>query len=120
MTSLEPLVESFRGLYCQKSGILSILETKKILWYSTNIVAVVMSCQPPHFESLSNLRKLQQEVASRGDSCLAMLLAGVEAYIAVGREWELLDVMRQFAHDAQYMVENTPTADELRKLFEQD
>jgi hypothetical protein len=49
-----------------------------------------------------------------------MLLAGVEAYIAVGREWELLDVMRQFAHDAQYMVENTPTAEELRKLFEQD
>ena len=79
-----------------------------------------MGCQPPHSESLNSLRKLQEEVAGCGDDCLAMLLAGLNAYVAVGREWELLDVMRKFAHDAQYMVANTPTADDLRKLFEQE
>ena len=79
-----------------------------------------MVCQPPHSESLNNLRQLIEEVAGRGDDCLAMLLAGVEAYVAVGREWELLDVMRKFAHEAQDMVQNTPTADDLRKLFEQE
>jgi len=79
-----------------------------------------MGCQPPHSESLNSLRELQREVAGRGDECLAMLLAGVEAYVVVGREWELLDVMRKFAHEAQDMVQNTPTADDLRKLFEQE
>lgn len=78
-----------------------------------------MSCQPPHPESVSSLKALREEVAARGDECLAMLLGGVEMYVAVGREWELLDIMRNFAHDAEEMVRNTPTADELRKLFEQ-
>lgn len=79
-----------------------------------------MGCQPPHSESLNSLQKLREEVAGRGDECLAMLLAGVGAYVAVGREWELLDVMRKFAHEAPDMVANTPTADDLRKLFEQE
>jgi len=47
-----------------------------------------------------------------------MLLAGIEVYISIGREWELLEVMRQFAHDAEEMVQNTPSTDELRKLYE--
>lgn len=33
-------------------------------------------------------------------------------------EWELLEVMRKFAHDADDMVRNTPTAAELKKLYE--
>jgi len=77
-----------------------------------------MSCQPPHHESVSGLRRLQEEVRQRGDECLAMLLAGIEVYISIGREWELLEVMRQFAHDAEEMVQNTPSTDELRKLYE--
>jgi len=77
-----------------------------------------MSCQPPHPESLSGLRRLQEDVRKRGDDCLAMLLAGIEVYTSIGREWELLEVMRQFAHDAEEMVRNTPSADELRKLYE--
>jgi hypothetical protein len=79
-----------------------------------------MGCQPPHSESLSSLRKLHQEAAERGDECLAMLLRGIEMYVAVGREWELLDVMRKFAHDAREMVENTPSAEDLRKLYERE
>jgi len=55
-------------------------------------------------------------VRERGDDCLAMLLAGIEVYTSIGREWELLDIMRQFAHDAEEMVRITPSADELKAL----
>jgi len=56
-----------------------------------------MTCQPPHPDSLTGLRRLREEVNERGDECLAMLLAGVEVYASVGREWELLETMRKFA-----------------------
>lgn len=79
-----------------------------------------MVCQPPHPESIEDLRRLQREVKQRGDDCLAMLLAGVDVYAAVGREWELLEVMRKFAHDAEEMVRNTPSAAELKKLYERE
>ena len=77
-----------------------------------------MVCQPPHPESLTGLRRLQQEVKQRGDECLALLLAGVDVYTSVGREWELLEIMRKFAHDAEEMVRNTPSAAELKVLYE--
>lgn len=79
-----------------------------------------MVCHPPHAESIEGLRRLQREVKQRGDDCLAMLLAGVDVYAAVGREWELLEVMRKFAHDAEEMVRNTPSAAELKKLYERE
>jgi hypothetical protein len=49
-----------------------------------------------------------------------MLLAGVDVYTAVGREWELLEIMREFAHDAEEMVNNTPSAAELKNLHERE
>ena len=79
-----------------------------------------MICQPPHPDSIEGLRRLRHEVSQRGDECLAMMLAGVEMYAAVGREWELLEVMRNFAHDAEEMVRNTPSAVELKKLYERE
>lgn len=79
-----------------------------------------MICQPPHEESIKALRRLHDEVKRRGDDCLAMLLAGVDMYAAVGREWELLEVMRQFAHEAEDMVRNTPSAAELKELYERE
>ena len=79
-----------------------------------------MVCQPPHPESIEGLRRLQREVKQRGDDCLAMLLAGIDVYAAIGREWELLEVMRKFAHDSEEMVRNTPSAAELKKLYERD
>jgi hypothetical protein len=79
-----------------------------------------MVCQPRHPESIAGLRRLYEEVRQRGDECLAMLLAGVDMYTAVGREWELLEVMRKFAHDAEEMVRNTPSAAELKKLYERE
>jgi len=66
------------------------------------------------------LRRLYEEVRQRGDECLAMLLAGVDMYTAVGREWELLEIMRNFAHNAEEMVRNTPSAAELRRLYERE
>ncbi len=79
-----------------------------------------MTCQPPHSDSLRGLRRLRAEVSERGDECLALLLAGVEVYTSVGREWELLETMRKFAHEAEEMVQNTPSAAELKRLFERE
>jgi hypothetical protein len=67
---------------------------------------------------MEGLRRLRQTASEQGDECLAMLLAGVELYISVGREWDLLETMRQFAHDAEEMVRNTPSASDLRRLYE--
>lgn len=78
----------------------------------------VRCANPPHHDSLRDLRRLQQEVKERGDECLALLLAGLDVYTSVGREWELLEIMRKFAHEAEEMVHNTPSAAELRKLYE--
>ena len=79
-----------------------------------------MACKPPHPESIAALRLLRKEVSARGDECLALLLAGLEVYVAVGHEWELLEVMRHFAHEAEEMVRNTPSAADLKELYERD
>jgi hypothetical protein len=79
-----------------------------------------MVCQPPHPDSLNGLRRLREEVRERGDECLALLLAGVDVYTSVGREWELLETMRKFAHEAEEMVRDTPSAAELKKLYERE
>ncbi len=79
-----------------------------------------MVCDPPHPDSVEALRRLRKEVSRRGDECLALLLAGVDVYVSVGREWELLEIMRNFARDAEDMVRNTPSAAELKKLYERE
>jgi len=79
-----------------------------------------MACKPPDPESLRGLRSLREEVRQRGDECLALLLSGIDLYASMGREWELLEVMRSFAHDAEEMVRNTPSAAELQKLYERE
>ena len=77
-----------------------------------------MGCNPPHPDSIWALRQLREEVSQRGDECLALLLAGVDLYVSVGREWDLLEIMRKFADEADDMVQNTPTAAELKRLYE--
>jgi hypothetical protein len=79
-----------------------------------------MGCDPPHDGSLEDLRRLRVQVSQRGDECLALLLAGVDMYVSVGREWELLEIMRNFAHNAEDMVRNTPSAADLQRLFERE
>jgi hypothetical protein len=77
-----------------------------------------MSCRPTTAESLDGLRQLQRTAADRGDICLSLLLAGVDLYVRAGRELELLETMRQHADDLREAVENTPTADDLKRLYE--
>ena len=79
-----------------------------------------MPWRPTSPESLELLQRLRHEVAERGDHRLALLLAGIELYASLGREFDLLDIMRAFAHDMHEAVEGTPTAKELEELFERE
>ncbi len=79
-----------------------------------------MLWRPTSSDSLELLRQVRREIAERGDSRLALLLAGVELYAVLGREFDLLEVMRSFAHDMNLVVEGTPTVRELEQLFERD
>lgn len=76
-----------------------------------------MSWRPTSPESLEALRRLRQELADRGDQRLALLVAGVELYATLGREFELLEIMRHFADEMHDAVQGTPTAQELEELF---
>jgi len=69
---------------------------------------------------LELLHRFRHEIAQRGDQRLALLLAGVELYALLGREFELLEVMRSFAHDMHEAVEGTPSARELEELFNRE
>ena len=79
-----------------------------------------MGCHPPSQQSIEELRQLRDRAIQRGDDCLATLLSGVDLFVALGRELEILDVMRQLAHDVRDAVENTPTAEDLTRLYEMD
>jgi hypothetical protein len=79
-----------------------------------------MACQPASPESVQELRQLRARAVERGDECLATLLAGVDLYVALGRELEILELMRQHAYDLRVAVENTPTAKDLERLHEME
>jgi len=79
-----------------------------------------MPWRPTNPESLELLRQVRREIVARGDNRLALLLAGVELYAVLGREFDLLEIMRSFAHDMHEVVEDTPTVRELEELFERD
>ena len=69
---------------------------------------------------LAELDRVRRAVAERGDQRLALLLAGVELYAVLGREFELLEIMRTFAHEMHEAVEGTPSIKELEDLFNRD
>jgi hypothetical protein len=77
-----------------------------------------MPYRPTTAESLDGLRQLQRAVADRGDICLALLLAGVELYVRAGRDLELLETMRGQTEELRQVIDNTPTADDLKRLYE--
>jgi hypothetical protein len=79
-----------------------------------------MGCNLTSDQSINDLRKLAEKARSRGDECLAVILAGVDLYVSLGRELELLDSMRQFEADIRPAVEGTPTADELERLYREN
>ena len=79
-----------------------------------------MPWRPTSPESLESIRRLRAEVEERGDRRLALLLAGIELYATLGREFELLETMRAFAHDMHEAVQGTPSAAELEDLFNRE
>ena len=79
-----------------------------------------MPWRPTNPESLELLRRLRNELVERGEERLALLLAGIELYAALGREFELLEIMRVFAHEMHEAVQGTPTAMELDELFNRE
>jgi hypothetical protein len=79
-----------------------------------------MACRPTSEESFSELAKLRETAAARGDRCLALLLAGIDLYVRAGREMELLEAMRDQADEMREAIENTPTAQDLRRLYDAD
>jgi hypothetical protein len=72
---------------------------------------------PTSPESLAGLRRLREEARARGDEAFSVLLSGLELYLSLGREFELLESMRAFAEEIKGAVENTPTAAELERLY---
>ena len=79
-----------------------------------------MPWRPTSPESLESIQRLRKEVEERGDRRLALLLAGLELYATLGREFELLEIMRAFAHEMHEAVKGTPTARELEDLFNRE
>jgi hypothetical protein len=74
--------------------------------------------EPTSPETLAALRQLIYHARRAGDETMAVLLAGIELYANLGREYELLEIMKRFAEDMREAVENTPSAAELKKLYE--
>ncbi len=79
-----------------------------------------INCGPVSPDSLEELRKLRNKAFQRGETCLGVLLAGVDLYVSVGWEEELIHQMRLFAEGIREAVENTPTAEDLRRLYDLD
>lgn len=77
-----------------------------------------MSWNPVTPESHAALRRLRDETRAAGDETFTVLLTGLDLYLALGREYELLEHMRHFAESMRESVENTPTAAELKRLYE--
>ena len=68
-------------------------------------------------ESHAALQRLRDEMRPTGDETFTVLLSGLDLYIALGREFELLEHMRHFAEEMRESVENTPTAADLERLY---
>ena len=76
--------------------------------------------RPTSQESLAALRRLRKQARQRGDETLGVLLAGVELYLSLGREYDLLEIMRKFADEMKEPVEKTPTVEELEELYRRE
>ena len=79
-----------------------------------------MDCKSISQASISDLRRLSENARARGDDCLTVLLEGLEMYISLGREVELLELMRAFEREIRPAVEGTPSAEDLERLYRAD
>jgi hypothetical protein len=79
-----------------------------------------MDCGPVSERSLQDLGYLITQVRSRGDECLAVLLEGVEMFVSLGREVELLETMSEFEREIRPAVEGTPSPMDLERLYNRE
>lgn len=79
-----------------------------------------MRWEPVSESSREELRNLIESAKSRGDDALAVILQGVELYISLGREFDLLESMRSFEREIRPAVEGTPSAVDLHRLYNLD
>jgi hypothetical protein len=68
-------------------------------------------------DSHAALQRLRDEARAANDHTFTVLLSGLDLYIALGREIELLEHMRHFAEEMRESVENTPSAADLERLY---
>ena len=76
-----------------------------------------MDCTPISPESHHDLLDFRDRAHRRGDHCLATLLTGIDLYLSLGKEVELLVMMRDYAETMRDAIENTPSAKELEELY---
>ena len=69
-------------------------------------------------ERLEDIEALIAKTRDRGDECFAVLLEGIRMYVALGREMDLLESMRDFEREVRPAVEGTPSADQLQQLYD--
>lgn len=76
-----------------------------------------MPCPPISEDSRHRLLELRDRVHRRGEDCLAILLTGVDLFVSIGKEIELLEMMRAYADHMRDAIEHTPSAKELEDLY---
>lgn len=77
-----------------------------------------MQCHPISDESRHELLTLRDKARRRGDECLSILLTGVDLYLSLGKEVELLELMRDYAEQMREAIHGTPSAEELKQLYD--
>lgn len=76
--------------------------------------------RPVSPELIAALRRLRNEAFAAGEQKLGVLLSGVDLYVALGREYDLIETMKKFADEIREAVEGTPTAEDLERLYHWD
>jgi hypothetical protein len=71
-------------------------------------------------DSKHELLSLRDRAQRRGEECLSLLLTGIDLYLSIGREVELLEMMRDYAEQMRDVIEGTPSAKELEQLYQRN
>ena len=71
-------------------------------------------------DSRHELLSLRDRAQRRGEERLALLLTGLDLYLSIGREVELLEMMRDYAEQMRDEIEGTPSAKELEQLYQRN
>ena len=79
-----------------------------------------MHSDPISEDSRHELLSLRDRAERRGEERLCLLLTGVDLYLSIGREVELLEMMRDYAEGLRDAIEGTPSAKELERLYQQN